>query len=143
MVRRSSRLKKKKKINYGEDNLFKEMLKRAGRAWNEVVDIFEDTGPVPRPKPKPQKPFKRKPLYRKRLEPLPKPPTRQIIRARQVKKPEELSAIEKDELEVDFDLPEQRVERIQKQEGPRIETGGRTVSKLRRRMFMCPGTKKS
>ena len=55
MPRRSSRLAKKKRINYNEDALFYRATKTKKSDWTEV----QDTDPVPI--------YKNKPLYRKKI----------------------------------------------------------------------------
>ena len=47
--RRSSRLRKKKRVNYGEDALWYRALGQGKEAWNKMVQVAADD-PPPQPK---------------------------------------------------------------------------------------------
>ena len=135
MSRRSGRLRNKKRVNYNEDSMFKAMIKKTGRAWNDLVDVFEDKDPRPL--------FQKKRMFRKAIPKKVAPKVARQVVKRVAPKPR-LAEIERDEREVDYpDMPEQRIERIQRRDRPILERTGRKVSKLRRRMlFMVPGDEK-
>ncbi len=142
-MRRSSRLRGKKKVDYSFDGLWNNMIKRAGTTWNDVVDILEDRSALPKKKAKPKpkvKAFQPIKKFRRKLPAKPKGPKRDIVR--HVAGP--LPKIEQDEQKIDFD-PEDRVARIvDKKKGPKPkEVGTRKVSGVRRRLlFMLPGDEK-
>ena len=81
-MRRSSRLRKKKKVDYSFGGLWNNMIKRAGTTWNEVVDILEDRSALPKrkAKPKPPKPKAFQPVqkFRRKLPAKPKGPKRDV-----------------------------------------------------------------
>ena len=146
MPRRSSRLAKKKRINYNEDALFYRATKTKKSDWTEV----EDRDPVPI--------YRNKPLYRKKLPK--KPKVIDLTKSRQnrrneLKKPrrqiidltdddEKLAVIEKDEKQVDFayETAEERADRIQHMDRKVLKADPQTnnISKKRRHLlFINPG----
>ena len=117
MPRRSSRIAKKKRVNYNEDAMFYRMTKTKKSDWEEV----EDRDPVPV--------YRDKPLYRKRLPkqkkivklPPKKPKKKRTVidltkkkkKTREIidltdDRDEKLAEIERDEKEVDYYFERQR-----------------------------------
>ena len=84
--RRSSRLRGKKRVNYGEDALWYRALGKGKDAWNEMVQIAADDPPPQ------QKAWQKKKLFQKKV---PKPKPKKLVRKKAV--------IEVDESEIDFD----------------------------------------
>ena len=129
--RRSSRIAKKKRVNYGEDALWYRAIGAGKEAWNEMIQIAADDPP-------PEiKPWQKKKLFSKKVKPVPKPP-KKIIRIP--------SQIEIDEKEVDFDLaemedPQARVDRIVREPDKKlIPVRGDNISRKRKHLlFMNPG----
>ena len=130
--RRSSRLRKKKRVNYGEDALWYRALGQGKDAWNEMVQVAADDPPPQ------QKAWQKKKLFQT------KPPKPKKVKKRLVRKP---AQIEIDEKEVDFDFAQMedaqgRVDRIvgaepQKKQVPQ---GGNQISRKRKHLlFMNPG----
>ena len=114
-MRRSSRLRAKKRVNYGEDSLWEQATKMTMDAWNALVEVAADD-PVPmKQKPKPPKQkvkqiklFKPKPKFRKKLP---------IKAAKPMVIHKKSSKIERDEAEIDYSVAEMesaqgRVDRI-------------------------------
>ena len=72
--RRSSRIAKKKRVNYGEDALWYRAIGAGKEAWNEMIQIAADDPP-------PEiKPWQKKKLISKKVKPVPKPP-KKIVRS--------------------------------------------------------------
>ena len=98
--RRSSRLGKKKRVNYNEDALWYRALGAGKDAWNEMIEIAADDPPPQ------QKPWQKKKFFQKKV---PKPKPKKLYRMP--------AQIEVDEKEIDFDLAQMedaqgRVDRI-------------------------------
>ena len=98
-MRRSSRLRAKKRVNYGEDSLWEQATKMTMDAWNALVEVAADD-PVPmvrKPKPPKQKVklFKPKPKFRKKLP---------IKAAKPMVIHKKSSKIEQDEAEIDYSV---------------------------------------
>ena len=154
MPRRSSRIAKKKRVNYNEDAMFYRRTNTKKSDWEEV----EDRDPVPV--------YRDKPLYRKRLPKQkkivklpPKKPkkkrtvidltkkkkkTREIIDLTDDREDEKLAEIERDEKEVDyyFESAKERADRIEKMDRQVIKADPQTnnISKKRRHLlFLNPG----
>ena len=128
-MRRSSRIRAKKRVNYNEDAMFYKAIGKTKSAWNELVQVAADDPPPAR------KPWQKRQLFR------PKPPKKKVGKITRKK----ASAIERDEDEVDFDQAEMegaqaRVDRI---EGPvAVPERRETLSKRRKHLlFMNPGDK--
>ena len=128
--RRSSRLRKKKRVNYGEDALWYRALGAGKSAWNEMIEIAADDPPPQ------QKPWQKKKHFQKKV---PKPKPKKIYRMP--------AQIEVDEKEIDFDFAQMedaqgRVDRIVGAEPPKKEVppGGDNISRKRKHLlFMNPG----
>ena len=120
-MRRSSRLRAKKRVNYSEDSLWEQATKMTMDAWNALVEVAADD-PIPYKKPKaifkhkvkkPKnlKPFVHKPKFRKKLP---------IKAAKPMVLHKSSSKIEQDEAEIDYPVAEMesaqgRVDRILEQ----------------------------
>ena len=129
MVRRSSRLAKKKKVDYREDSLWYRAAKTGKEGWNKMVEVAADD-PPPRAKP-----WQKKQMFQ--------------AKKKEAKKAVKLKTtrIEQDEKEVDFDRAEMesaqdRVDRIMKHEKPKSSSASLKVPLSRPRkhlLFMNPG----
>ena len=130
--RRSSRLRKKKKVNYGEDALWYRALGQGKDAWNEMVQVVADDPPPQ------QKAWQKKKLFKA------KPPKPKKVKKKLYRKP---AQIEIDEKEVDFDFAQMedaqgRVDRIVGAEPQKkqVPPGGDQISRKRKHLlFMNPG----
>ena len=71
-MRRSSRLRAKKRVNYGEDSLWEKATNMTMDAWNALVEVAaDDPEPVPRD---PRKPKKKSLFYQKKIQKQKLPP---------------------------------------------------------------------
>ena len=61
-MRRSSRIRAKKRVNYNEDAMFYKAIGKTKSAWNQLVEVAADDPPPA------QKPWQKRALFR------PKPP---------------------------------------------------------------------
>ena len=128
--RRSSRLRKKKRVNYGEDALWYRALGAGKSAWNEMIEIAADDPPPQ------QKPWQKKKFFQKKV---PKPKPKKLYRMP--------AQIEVDEKEIDYEYAQMedaqgRVDRIVGAEPPKKEVppGGDNISRKRKHLlFMNPG----
>ena len=128
-MRRSSRLRAKKRVNYGEDSLWEQATKMTMDAWNALVEDAADD-PVPmvrKPKPPKQKVklFKPKPKFRKKLP---------IKAAKPMVIHKKSSKIEQDEAEIDYSVAEMesaqgRVDRILDQKPQKKKPKKKTESR--------------
>ena len=71
--RRSSRLRGKKRVNYGEDALWYRAPGKGKDAWNEMVQVAADDPPPQ------QKAWQKKKLFQKKV---PKPKPKKLVRKR-------------------------------------------------------------
>ena len=123
MPRRSKRLAKKKRINYGEDALFYKLTKTKKPDWEEVEDL--DPVPIYRDK----KLFRKK-LPKKKYAKLPPKKLKKIKQKKQVidltgqkkreiidltRDDEKISEIERDEKQIDYyvESAQERADRIE------------------------------
>jgi len=139
-MRRSSRLRKKKRVNYNEDSLWERAIGGARNLGRRL-----DTGPPERKAP-PRPVFQKKKLFRPKIKPNSKPKVpKQLVRV----KPQPRSAIERDEDVVEIiDLSaEDRVVRVQDRRKlvpirKLVMSKPQMSSKRKQMLFMNPGDEK-
>ncbi len=147
-VRRSSRLARKKKVNYDlnkDDNFFKRVLGKIRTGWQKTVTRLEAKPAKKLRVKKSTQAFKRKQLFRKKKpQALPQPP-KEIVR---VKAKQTKSKFEKDVEAIDLtgDSPEVRMERIRDRKAFRplskVATKQTISRKHKHLLFMNPGDDK-
>ena len=124
-MRRSSRLAKKKRVNYNEDALWYKAAKTTREGWNRMVERFKDD---------PEPIFRRRKLFRPKQAAVPKP--FRLVRSR----------VDQDAREVNFrpediENAQSRVDRVLQQKPPKMEKMMRqpVSGKRKHLLFMNPG----
>ena len=126
-MRRSSRLAKKKRVDYNADNYFDRVLGTLQRGWQRTVKTLEAK---PVTKPKPPKGFKKKELFRKK--PVKKPVVpKEIVRIK-AKKREVIDLTQEED-----DTPEVRIEKIRDRKVFKPLNKVATRRKISKKIFRC------